>query len=171
MDEKLIAALIAGLVSLLVSCSALFSAWFGLKAKRRELERGLSGKYMEKLYEIRLKEYPEAFRITKGLTIPPKAWKSFLREDILEKRNALSDWINGSAGLVASANVLRAVRPLISTLGAQYGNGDEYQRAQMEKMISFTVRLRRELRRDIQHLHRVDDSRKRRNDIGDYIDE
>lgn len=171
MDDKIIAGLIAALVSLLVSGIAFLSAWFGLKAKQRELERQLSAKYMEKLYEIRLKEYPKAFSITKGLNYPPKAWRSYRREDILEKRNALSEWLNGVSGLVASAAVIRSVRPLISTLGAPCGNGEEYQKAQMEKMIALTIQLRRELRKDVQYLHFSDDSRRRRSETGEYMEE
>jgi hypothetical protein len=169
MDDKLATALIAAAVSLCVSALAFVTAWLGLRAKRRELERQLSGKYMEKLYELRLQQYPEAFRITKGLNIPPKGWQSFARDDILDKRNALIDWINGTAGLVASSSVMRAVRTLISTLGAPYGNGDAYQKAQMEKMIALTIALRRELRRDIQFLHVADESRRRRDASGDLV--
>ncbi len=171
MDDKLLTGLIAAVVSLTVSGIAFLSAWFGLKAKRRELERQLSGKYMEKLYELRLQEYPKAFGITKGLNTPPKGWKSFRREEILEKRNALIEWINGTSGLVASADVIKAVRPLISTLGAPYGNGTEYQKAQMEKMIALTIQLRRELRRDVQYLHFADDSRRRRTETGEFVDD
>ncbi|OWU65637.1 MAG: hypothetical protein CBB60_003680 [Armatimonadetes bacterium Cent15-Ar3] len=171
MDDKLVTALVAGIVSLLVSGIGFASAWFGLRAKRQELERQFGAKYMERLYELRLKEYPVAFQITKGLTVPPKAWKSYQREAILQKKIDLSEWINGTAGLIASADVIRAVRPLISTLGAPYGNGNEYQKAQMQKMISLTIQLRRELRRDVQFLHRSDDSRKRRGEYGEVVED
>lgn len=71
MDNKLLAALIAAGVSIVVSAIGFPSSWFALRAKRIELERQIRSGYMQKLYERRLDLYPKVFKITRGPSRPP----------------------------------------------------------------------------------------------------
>jgi hypothetical protein len=164
MSDQLIAALVAGLVSMLVSGIAFASGWLALRAKSREVERQIRSSFMDKLYQLRLEQYPAAFEITKSLTRVPKIEKSFCRERMLELRAQLGEWINGPAGLIVSAQVMRCSYELRDVLGINYGDGDKYSRVQMEKFVAAAATLRRELREDVRFLHIADHSRIR--DVG-----
>lgn len=164
MDDKILTAIIAGSISLVVSLIGFLSSWIALQAKKNEIERNLKNSYMERLYEMRLKNYPKALEITKYVTRLPKKESSFNREDILAIRDSLGEWLNGEGGLVASEELINALYEVRDRLSADYGGDQEYSRQQMEKIVSVISNFRRELRADIRFLHASDESRIR--DIG-----
>lgn len=159
MSEQLVNALISATVALVISLIGLISGNISLRAKKQELERQISNKYQERLYEKRLELYPSAFIIAKGITYPPKAWASFKRSEMLDKRDALLEWVNSQAGLIISREVIKATRELIRALSPDYGDSAGYQRSQMENIIDAAAAFRRELRRDLRTFHLSDSSR------------
>lgn len=159
MNEKILAALIAGSVSFVVSLIGFLSSWVALQAKKREIEQAIKNSYMERLYEIRLKNYPKALEMTKYLTLLPKNGESFDREFVIEIRNKLGDWMNNEGGLVASSDLIKASYDLRNRLSAGYAENGRYSKEQMEKIISSITNFRKELRSDIKFLHKSDKSR------------
>lgn len=103
LDEKSSAALIAGVVALTIS---LFSAYFGRRALKKEIE----SKYSERLTDLRFEYYTEAFLILRSLNLT-KGSRSDAGE-IFNVREELRNWHAGPASLVISSKAQRAYNRL-----------------------------------------------------------
>jgi len=65
--QPIVAGLVAGIVSLIVAVLSFYATVRTVRAERQKLERELTRRLTERLYDLRLKHYPRAFEITEGL--------------------------------------------------------------------------------------------------------
>jgi hypothetical protein len=148
-SDIIIVALIAGSVSLVVSAIGSGATLFTNAANRRRLEREIRHKFVEKLYEIRLEVYPEAFEITQLILRRKTPMKINKRDELMAIRKRLLEWSNSKAALVLSRRSMRAFYALKNALNKQPGLKDEYTDEQVEKIWSARNQFRRCLRRDL----------------------
>ena len=110
--DIIIVALIAGSVSLIVSGIGLGATLITNAANRRRLVREIRHKFVEKLYELRLEVYPEAFEITQLILRRKMPIKINKRDELTAIRKRLLEWSNGKAALVISRRSMRALYAL-----------------------------------------------------------
>lgn len=153
LSEKIIVALIAGLVSLVVAMLGFLATYFQHKASRKKLEKEFENKFIEKLYIKRAELYPTAFdhvsrirRLKKPEGIIPKEYQDSILKD-------LNIWTESEAGLFMSDDVIKAYYELRKVLGKNPGNGQYYTDIQIEKIWNARVNFRVALRRDLGSLH------------------
>jgi hypothetical protein len=147
--DIIIVALIAGSVSLIVSSIGLGATLITNAANRRRLEREIRHKFVEKLYEIRLETYPEAFEITQLILRRKMPMKINKRDELMAIRKRLLEWSNGKAALVISRQSMRALYALKDALNKRPASEDEYTDEQVQKIWITRNQFRRSLRRDL----------------------
>jgi hypothetical protein len=117
-----IAALIAGIVSiiggLLTYRSSLISAKNLYKSKERELSR----KMTEKLVDLRLNTYPSAFQILGKLTDIEQNAHSITKDECLDIRKELMNWKNQKAIFLLSQSAFKSYYKLLEGLATPIEN-------------------------------------------------
>jgi 6-pyruvoyl-tetrahydropterin synthase len=162
MSEHLVAALIAGGVSLLVSGIGFLAALMQVRSNIRRVERELQHAYTNRLYDQRMKHYPEGFRIAGRIMQRRKPALLDPPETLGSIRDQLNEWAEGEAGLYLSGEALRAYWGLRDALSKKPGLGDQYAPEQAEKIWQARVAFRKQLRRDMGNLYGADQERRRR---------
>lgn len=147
--DVVIVALIAGSVSLAVSAIGFVATLLTNAANRRRLEREIRHKFVEKLYEIRLEVYPEAFEITQLIQRRKMPLRINKRDELMAIRKRLLEWSNGKAALVISRPSMKALYALKNVLNKQPGLTDGYTEEQVQKIWVARNQFRRCLRRDL----------------------
>jgi hypothetical protein len=147
--DVIIVALIAGGVSLVVSAIGLGATLLTNAANRRRLEREIRHKFVEKLYELRLEVYPEAFEIRQLIQRRKMPLRINKRDELMAIRKRLLELSNGKAALVISRQSMRALYALKEALNKRPGLEDEYTDEQVQKIWSTRNQFRRTLRRDL----------------------
>lgn len=167
MSETLLAALIAGGVSLLVSGIGFLAAQLQVRGNLRRFERELQHAYTNRLYDQRMKHYPEGFRIAGRIMQRRKPDLLDPPETLAAIRDELNAWAEGEAGLYLSGEALRAYWSLRDALSRKPGLGDRYAPEQADKIWQARVAFRKQLRRDMGNLYGVDQERRgRRQETG-----
>jgi len=148
MEEKIVTAIIAASVSLVVSLFGALGTWRQLVAQREKLEREIDVRRSEKLYEIRLRVYPKFFEITRVLMGASDVDRYSTYKTV---RNELKVWRGGEPMLVLSKVALEATYALEVALRANPENGAtrQYSQEQIAKVWKLRQRARGALRRDI----------------------
>ena len=146
-NEAVLTAFIAGGVSIIV-----------VKAENTMLEKQIQTKFLEKLYELRLKNYPKAFELTdtlgkkKGINMQeveiPFQYKKLEKE--------LRAWKSGVSSLILSERSLDAYYELINSFKAQLALGDKYNDEQLLRFYKARTKFRNELRKDIGFMFKSD---------------
>lgn len=161
MSDKVIAALIAALVSLAVAVFSYLSNKRTMESKSREIDKQLARQFTEKLYELRLEHYGRAFEITERLEQRKAPDFIVSPEVVRDVLGELMDWRAGQVALIMSSDTLQSFRELREAIGKRPGHGTRYSEEQAAKMLRFVADFRRAMRRDIGFM--FDEERRRRN--------
>jgi hypothetical protein len=153
MDANLQVALIAGLVSLLVSSVGLISSFLVTRSQARQSEQRIRSELKEKLVELRLQHYPGAFTITEKIQRRKEPRRIIPRQELKVIDAELREWKTGTVCLILSFESLQAYRELCEALGMGYGEKDGYSREQADKIMFARDHFRSALRRDVGFIH------------------
>ncbi|MBV6402512.1 MAG: hypothetical protein CNIPEHKO_02824 [Anaerolineales bacterium] len=151
MSNEVISALIAGVVSLIVSLLTFLLTTKQMRLEREKLERQLERQLTERLYNLRLASYPEAFRITE-----PLGKKSGLA-DVRSISNRLRNWKAAEVSLVLSYRARQAFYDLQEVLKKNPETKSGFSDVQIQKIWHLRNRFRGELRRDLGLMFEEDD--------------
>lgn len=151
MDDKLLAGLIAGSISLVVAGLSHLGNKRQLQAQREKLEREIDVRHAEKLYELRLKHYPRAVQITGRLGLPKTTSGAERQRTYSTVRAELKEWRTGEPMLVLSKHALVRIRELEQALKKNPSSLKhlEYSTEQVTKIFRLSLRLRGALRYDL----------------------
>jgi len=149
MDPKVQTALIAGVVSLIVSVITYFATRQRIQAERDNLADQLRRGFTEKLYALRLDIYIEAFDITQDLGKKGGRTDKEIIAIIDNAAEKLSDWRNHRAALVLSEKALDAYYSLTKRLKRNPGDGTAYTEQQITNIWNARNSFRGALRNDI----------------------
>ena len=152
MSSEITAALIAGIVSLIVSLFAGLITISQAKMERAKLERQLERQLTERLYGIRLEHYPRAFQITANLG------KGNSFEQIQEIRGQLKEWESAEVSMIISQRAKQAYYNLLEAIKKNPEKGTIYGDEQLSKIWRLRNLFRGELRQDLGFLFTEDDN-------------
>jgi hypothetical protein len=153
-SEKIVVAIIAASVSILVSIVGFFTNRFQTKISQIRFEKELKNKYTNILYEKRIELYPAAFKISSKIKKIQEHGGIIPREQQLRILKNLNSWVEDEAGLFLSKEVISAYYNLRKSLGNAPGNCDSYTKVQIDKIWNARNDFRIALRNDISNLHR-----------------
>ncbi len=146
MNENLMAAGIAALVSVVVSAIGFIASSRQLSAHREKHEREIEAKRTDLLYELRLKHYPLFFELTVDLHRENSSFEFFSA-----LRGKIREWRSGEPMLVLSKSALQCLYELEKALSKQPDDrrSGKYSDQQLQKLWRLRLRARGALRRDI----------------------
>ncbi|MFK7886482.1 MAG: hypothetical protein AB8G16_06400 [Gammaproteobacteria bacterium] len=151
-SDTILAAVIAAVVSLVVSVvSTYLTALFA----RKKFEREVSEKYRQKLYELRLKEYPAAFGIT-GRVVFDETLHS-TREDIASIMADLRTWWVGPAAPLLSRDAVDAYFEFKQAAKRIVDAEGDIDQAASNELFAANKQLRWVLRQDLDVLYDSDE--------------
>lgn len=159
MSPEVMSALIAGVVSILVSLVSYFSVLRQIKNNRIAIERQLERQLTEKLYNLRIAKYPEAFTIT------AKLGKDDSAQTLRNIQTSLSEWKSGEVGLILSQKAKKAYYELNETIKKKPEKDGKFSSDQLQKIWKLRNRFRGELRRDLGLLFDEEDDQEIENKI------
>jgi len=148
-SDQLNSAIIAGVVSLIVSALAYIPAILKLRAEKEALKHTLARNFTGRLYELRLKHYPEAFTITVNLRRKTDWTDEELPAKFREINDALKKWKSGEPSLILSAKSLRAYYELQKAFSGKLALGTKYNNEQIERICRLRNDFLDNLRNDI----------------------
>jgi hypothetical protein len=157
MEVQVQAAAVAGAVALL---GALLSGWYNqrsLRENRSKLERELQRRFTERLIELRLRLYPQAFEITEPLAREALFRKTFGPQDAAGVHQHLTAWNRAEAPLVVSQDTLHSFRRLRDLLRTASLGPDPVPESMCKEIWTAKNAFRSCLRRDVQHLYEEDE--------------
>jgi hypothetical protein len=157
LSDEVVSALIAGGVSLLVSLITYLTTKRQMSLEREKLERQLKRQFTERLYDLRLQYYPEAFRITEGLHRSRTDAEEDLFSYFQSIREQLKRWKAGEASFILSDAALEAFYELQRVLKKNPEKGVVYSETQIDNIWRARNRLRGALRGDLGLLFREDE--------------
>ena len=148
-DEKIMIALISGIISLLVSLVSIFVLNRKFKHDLALKEKEMLNNHQEKLYNMRLDSYQQAFCITEELG--KKRGKSDLeiKEHIQKILSEITSWKKGIPNLILSDKALTSYYKLYDNLKVNSAFSDKYSDKQIENIWNARNQFRKELRNDI----------------------
>lgn len=149
MDSSIISALIAATISIMVSLIAYFQAHKEWRKERELLERQLQRALTEKLYDLRLSNYPKAFEITEGLRSERLFSGTLQAQEILSIRNNLISWANQNS-FYLSEPAIQAYYDLRRALNLKT---ESVTRSEAHKIFETKKKFRGVLRADINLLY------------------
>lgn len=157
-SDTVIAALVAGFVSLVVSVVGVFTIRYQLRHDKMKSESDQKHDYSQQLYEQRVRVYPIGYAITSRIMRRPKP--DFLQsvESLRNTGMHLNKWVQEEAGLFMSRDSLKAYWDLRNALSKKPGHGDAWTEEQANKLWNARTIFRRQLRNDIGNLYREDAS-------------
>lgn len=158
MNDKVITALVAAVVSLAVSLLTLWSNRKRIQSEEKRHAVDHQRHLTEKLLDLRLSAYPKAFGITYQLTSPfllsnPKLSTGH----ILDVKNKLLEWERKDGAFLFTKSSLRAYRDLITALSVEAREDGTYSRKQRDQMWKCKNRFRGALKADLKLLYEEDD--------------
>ncbi len=153
MPEGFQTALIAGLVSLVVSAVGLVTSLLVARSQMRQNEEHIRSELTQKLVELRLQHYPNAFTITERIERRKEPQRIISRQEQHEICEELRAWKTGEVSLILSFDSLQAYYDLTRALGMGYAEKGGYSREQAEKVIHARDQFRSCLRRDVGFIH------------------
>jgi hypothetical protein len=143
LSDALLTALIAGGISILISLLTHFTTVRQMRSEREKLERQLEHQFTERLYNLRLQYYPEAFRITERLG------KEMTVSALRDIDTQLKNWKAAEVNLVISNKAQQAFYRLRDLLKKNPEQSDMYSEQQVGNIWRARNRFRGELRRDL----------------------
>lgn len=157
-DPKIISAMIAGFISLLVSLGTMAYARRRLQFDKQRFEQETVRKATERLYEMRLEAYPKAYRITFPL-LGHVLEDTGLTHTILQSvHSELVAWASSEASFILSRKSRRAFHELREQLERLIKLDDPNTDSEIAIIREKRGHFRRNLRRDV-HLLFLEDER------------
>lgn len=151
-SDTILAAVIAAVVSLVIS---IVSTYLTARFARKKFEREVSEKYRQKLYELRLQEYPAAFGIT-GRIVFDDALHS-TREEIVAVMDELRTWWVGPAAPLLSKDAVTAYYDLKDVIKRVAAHEGEIDAELSQALFAANKQLRWVLRQDLDVLYDSDE--------------
>jgi hypothetical protein len=148
-SDPLISALIAGAVSVAISIISYISVMLKSRSEKESLKRTLSRQLTGRLYELRLKHYPEAFTITDKLGKRTGHNEEELPQLFRNLFAELSKWKVGEPSLIMSADSLEAYYSLQHVLKRNPALGSKYNEEQLARIWKVRMAFRNQLRADV----------------------
>jgi len=152
MTDTLLAAVIAGSVSMIGVVVSLIATWVSNASSRKKLQEEIRGEFCQFLYRERLECYGQAFEAA-GKIIQRKAPEYInAPEELKGIARFLWEWSSSKAGLLMSGPAFTTLRELLDALSKRPAHNDRYSQDQAEKIWRLRSDFRRELRKDVLHL-------------------
>ncbi len=159
LNDKILTALIAGGVSLVVAIITYLSTIGKIRSERRNLEKQIKTKFTERLYELRLKNYPIVFEITDKLGKKKAFDAEIISEKYKQIEKQLRDWKSGEVGLILSETSLEIYYELLKAFKAKMALGNKYNDEQLQRFYNIRTEFRNSLRQDIGLLYNLDNKK------------
>jgi hypothetical protein len=160
MEPNIGAAIIAGSVSFFTAIITVVISFFisrsSIRSEIEKLHIQQKRAFTEKLYELRLDIYPEAFDITQDVGKKGERDHQTVETLIRNTRDNLATWHRKKAGLVLSERSLKAYYELRDALSKQPARQDEFATEQLKKIWFARNVFRGCLRDDVGLLHEED---------------
>jgi hypothetical protein len=159
MSPQVEAAIVAGIISLIVAGVSFVTNRLSTRAENAKQERALQRKLTEKLLDLRLDLYPGAFEITDQLQGDILFGGTLTRNDYMRVREQLIEWSKSKSGLILTDNSMHAFRELRSALEVNL-NSDEALAtdAVIRRIWEAKNRFRVALREDLHVLYAEEES-------------
>ena len=148
MDEKLLSAVIAGGISLVISFLTYIATERRLKHERSSATRQIAQKFAEELLKHRLRLYPGAFVATSSLG-KGNADDDGLPEKFKASLDELRKWKTGEVEVVISEDAENCYYELIERPKRSPGRQNLYNRDQLNGIYHARQKFRGALRRDL----------------------
>jgi hypothetical protein len=148
MDEKLLAALIAGIISVVVSMLGYWAAERKLRHERQSGARQMAGKFAEELLKHRLRLYPGAFVATAELG-KGSADDEALPAKFRQCGEELRKWKTGEVEVVISEEAENRYHELLERLKKNPARRHLYHKDQVDLIFQARQKFRGALRRDL----------------------
>lgn len=149
MNDLVLAAAISAVISIFVAFMTYISASNRIEAETQALEKELQRKLTDRLYDLRIKHYPEAFIITDKLG----KQKGHAPEDLpalyKEIGSQLRKWKSGEPSFIMSEDALNRYYEVIEALKANLALGTKYNDQQLERIWQVRTAFRNQLREDV----------------------
>ena len=152
-SDIVLAAIVAASISLLISIVGFVASYLQVKSSRRRLERELRHSFTDKVYEHRIRLYPEGLQITSRIKRRKRPQYLDPPEVIKSIKDDLNRWGEGEAGLFMSGKSVQAYWKLRDELRKNPGLGERYTEKQSQNIWKARVEFRRQLRRDLGNLY------------------
>lgn len=146
-------ALIAALVSLVVSLIAYFAQKHQMRSEWQRQDREMQRRFTEKLYDLRLNSYPKAFEITDKLRGALIKGENITEDYVRGVMDELLAWHKTKAGFILTEKSLKAFYQLRSALSTEPENGNVYSSRQKNEIWECKNRFRALLRADLNLLY------------------
>jgi hypothetical protein len=149
-------AIIAAITSLIISTFSVYLSFRNQIQQKEQFDKNQKRALTNKLYELRLENYPKAFSITewlqksKGNNLDPK--------NALKVLEDLKEWKTGTISLIMSKVSVDKFYELRDALSKQPALGNSYSNEQIEKIWILRNQFRRSLRKDIGLLYEEENS-------------
>jgi hypothetical protein len=153
MDANFKSALIAGGVSIVVSLISIIVAKAKIKSEFKILRLQHRQLFNEKLIDLRLDVYPEAFDATQNIGKISNYSANEILEITKAARTKLTEWASRKAGLLLSDKSLDAFYELKDALSKNPEKKNTYSHKQLENIWLARNKFRGSLRDDILLLH------------------
>ncbi len=157
MDPKLVSALVAGVVALLVSLVSLAYQKKRLVSEEKRSEREEIRRVTERLYDMRLAAYPKAYEITRSLLSHEIEQTGLTRELLSSVRHELVDWAPSDASFILSRKSRRSFHVLRQQLDEALKLDNTNITDQVKLIRKARGPFRRNLRRDLRLLFLEDE--------------
>lgn len=155
--EKILIAVIASITSLTVSLITLGRYLITEKRLTQEFRKTRSRNSTEKLIDLRLEKYPEAFEITDKI-VKVKG-DQFDRDKLLKVKKELLNWKTGITRMVISNESYTLLMELNKALSKEKAFEENYSQEQVDKIWKLRRQFRGSLRGDVGILHSEDENR------------
>lgn len=143
MQPEIVSAIVAGVVSLTISIIGYTASVRSIKSERERLELQLERHFTDRLYGLRLGNYPEAFRITESLG------KKNNPNQIQDISKQLKNWKAGEVSLILSQRARQSFYDLQAAINKQPETNKGFSEQQNLKIWKLRNLFRGELRRDL----------------------
>ena len=153
MNPSITAAIIAACISLVAAIISYVANRKALLSQAKRHEQEMQRRLTEKLYELRLECYQEAFEITAMLSGDMIFNRAITEEYIKNVREKITSWNRTKAGLIMSQRSIRSYYRLKDALNVQPKNGVSFTEAEIKKIWEAKNDFRRNLRRDVNLLY------------------
>ena len=155
MIDALTSAYIAAGVSIFVAAISLGGTWLQIRNARKKQADDMAHAFSEKIYEQRVKLYPEGYEILSHIRkLGPPHYLSH-PDHMKVMKDELNKWAS-STSLFFSRDTAESYWELRKALGKKPAHGDDYSEQQADKVFDARNRLRKQMRSDIGNLYTAD---------------
>lgn len=149
---------IAALTALTLSLITLYQFFRNLRFQQQQFDKNNNRDLTNKLYDLRLKNYPKAFDITDNI-IKTKG-NNYDVEKIKKAKDELIVWKSGVVNIIISIECRDSYFALRDILMKSPAENNTYSQKQVEKIYEANKNFRKQLRRDFGFMYREEKERR-----------